>query len=186
MTNLILFNKPFGVICQFREKEGKKSLGEFIDLPEYYPAGRLDHDSEGLVLLTNDGKLQARITEPKYKLPKTYQVQVEGDITEAAISSLRKGVELNDGLTRPAKISLLADAPLAPRSPPIRFRQNIPTSWIEMTIAEGRNRQIRRMTAAVGYPTLRLFRYQIGHWSTKGLKVGEWKMDRVNLPQNSR
>jgi 23S rRNA pseudouridine2457 synthase len=182
MTNLLLFNKPFGVISQFREKSDVTTLAEFIKLPKFYPAGRLDLESEGLLLLTNDGKLQAHIAEPRYKLEKTYWVQVEGEITDKAILSLQQGVVLKDGLSKPAKVKKLQESPLPIRTPPIRFRANIPTSWLEMGITEGRNRQIRRMTAKVGFPTLRLFRNQIGPWLVDNIPIGEYKRLQVTLP----
>jgi 23S rRNA pseudouridine2457 synthase len=182
MTNLLLFNKPFGVISQFREKSDVTTLAEFIKLPTFYPAGRLDLESEGLLLLTNDGKLQAHIAEPRYKLEKTYWVQVEGEITDKAILSLQQGVVLKDGLSKPAKVKKLQESPLPIRTPPIRFRANIPTSWLEMGITEGRNRQIRRMTAKVGFPTLRLFRNQIGPWLVDNIPIGEYKRLQVTLP----
>jgi 23S rRNA pseudouridine2457 synthase len=182
MFNLILFNKPYGVVCQFKKNKAEKTLADFIENPGFYPAGRLDKDSEGLVLLTNDGRLQARIAEPRFKLPKTYWVQVEGEITDDAISALAKGVELKDGWTKPARLHRLKNAPLAERNPPVRFRANIPTSWIALTLKEGRNRQVRRMTAKVGFPTLRLFRSSIGSWLADELKVGDCKLTRVNIP----
>ncbi|MFN3236190.1 MAG: pseudouridine synthase [Pseudomonadales bacterium] len=181
--NLLLFNKPYGVLSQFRPKPGKRTLQEFIDLPGFYPAGRLDENSEGLLLLTNDGGLQARIAQPKFKLPKTYLVQVEGIPDAAALKALRQGVQLKDGKTRPAKVERLDSAPLPERQPPVRFRREIPDSWLRLTITEGKNRQVRRMTAAVGYPTLRLFRAQIGTWQVKDLAVGEYRRLQVNLPK---
>ncbi len=181
--NLILFNKPFGVLSQFRPKEGKRTLSEFIDLPEFYPAGRLDEHSEGLLLLTNDGALQARITQPRFKLAKTYLVQVEGVADEVALQQLRAGVLLKDGKTRPARVRELKNEPLPPRTPPIRFRKDILDSWLEIIITEGKNRQVRRMTAAVGLPTLRLHRAKIGSWDLKGLAPGEYRGIQVNLPR---
>ncbi len=176
MSRILLFNKPFGVICQFSRDGLHPTLADYIALPAFYPAGRLDTDSEGLLLLTDDGKLQHRITDPKHKLPKTYWVQVEGIPDEAALQTLRRGVALNDGMTRPAEAKLIAEPPqLWPRNPPVRFRKNIPTSWIELTIREGRNRQVRRMTAAVGYPTLRLIRCAIGRFTLDGIAPGEWR-----------
>jgi 23S rRNA pseudouridine2457 synthase len=176
MSRVLLFNKPFGVICQFSRDGLHPTLADYIALPAFYPAGRLDTDSEGLLLLTDDGKLQHRITDPKHKLPKTYWVQVEGLPDEAALAQLRRGVVLNDGMTRPAEAKLIAEpAQLWPRTPPVRFRKNIPTSWIELTIREGRNRQVRRMTAAVGHPTLRLVRCAIGRFTLDGIAPGEWR-----------
>lgn len=176
MPRLILFNKPYGVLCQFSDDgSGKPTLAGFVKVPGVYPAGRLDTDSEGLLLLTDDGKLQARIADPKFKLAKTYLVQVEGVPDEAALEALRRGVQLKDGLTRPAGAELISLPQLWPRNPPIRVRQAIPDSWIKLTLREGKNRQVRRMTAAVGYPTLRLVRWAIGDWSVDGLEVGDWR-----------
>lgn len=175
MSCLILFNKPFGVLCQFRDKDGRPVLADHISRPGVYPAGRLDHDSEGLLLLTDDGLLQGRIADPRWKLPKTYWVQVEGEITEAALERLRHGVMLNDGLTLPAEAKRMNTPSLWERTPPIRYRASIPTSWISLTIREGRNRQVRRMTAAAGFPTLRLVRAAIGPWSLGSLQPGEWR-----------
>ncbi len=173
---LLLFNKPYGVISQFSADDKHPTLAEFIPIKNVYPAGRLDHDSEGLLLLTDDGDLQNRIAHPRHKMSKTYWAQVEGDITEAAIAQLRKGVMLNDGITRPAECQRMEEPDnLWPRDPPIRFRKNIPTSWIALTIKEGRNRQVRRMTAATGFPTLRLIRFQIGDWNLQDIKPGEYK-----------
>ena len=180
MTKLILFNKPFGVLPQFTDRgsETKRlTLSNFIDLPGVYPAGRLDRDSEGLMMLTNDGKLQARISDPKYKTPKTYLVQVEGDVAEENLAMLQQGVELKDGLTRPAEVERIDDPELWERDPPIRVRKSVPDCWLKLTISEGRNRQVRRMTAAVGHPTLRLVRWSIGDWSLEGLQPGEWRAD---------
>jgi len=182
MTNLILFNKPFGVVSQFSDLDHKVTLKKYIATKGFYPAGRLDHDSEGLLLLTNDGKLQARIANPRFKMPKTYWVQVEGAITEAAILDLTRGIQLKDGMTRKAEVSMIDCPCLPPREPPIRVRKNIPTSWLAMTISEGRNRQVRRMTAHVGFPTLRLFRQSIGAWSVDDIKSGEFFALSVNLP----
>ncbi len=171
---VLLLNKPFQVLCQFSPCGEKTTLRTFISAPDYYPAGRLDFDSEGLLLLTNDGGLQHRLTDPKHKLPKTYWVQVEGEITDQAINQLCQGVALKDGKTRPAKARKITEpSQLWPRTPPIRFRANIATSWLELTITEGKNRQVRRMTAAVGFPTLRLVRYSIGPWNLGSLEPGE-------------
>ncbi len=181
MSRILLFNKPFGVICQFSRDGLHPTLADYIALPGFYPAGRLDTDSEGLLLLTDDGKLQHRITDPRHKLPKTYWVQVEGVPDEAALARLRQGVQLNDGITRPAAARLIAEpASLWPRNPPIRVRKYIPTSWLELSISEGRNRQVRRMTAAVGHPTLRLIRAAIGAWTVAGLPPGEWREERAD------
>ncbi|MDY6981692.1 MAG: pseudouridine synthase [Pseudomonadota bacterium] len=170
---LLLFNKPFNVLSQFTDDAQRSTLRAFIDVPGIYPAGRLDYDSEGLLLLTDDGRLQHRIANPRHKLPKTYWVQVEGNIDDAALRKLRKGVLLNDGMTRPAEARALAPPALWPRNPPIRVRKSIPDSWLELTIHEGRNRQVRRMTAAVGFPTLRLVRVRIGEWELGELQPGE-------------
>ncbi len=178
VARLILFNKPYGVLSQFTDRgteTARQTLSDFIDVPGVYPAGRLDRDSEGLLLLTDDGRLQARIADPKFKLPKTYLVQVEGEPDEAALQNLRSGVRLNDGLTRPAEAERVDDPALWPRDPPIRVRKSVPDSWIRLTIREGRNRQVRRMTAAIGNPTLRLVRWSIGQWTLKGLAPGEWR-----------
>ncbi len=172
---IILFNKPFDVLCQFTDEQGRSTLADFIKLKNVYAAGRLDRDSEGLLLLTDDGKLQHKITDPKNKMQKTYWVQVEGEITDEAINQLEQGVQLKDGLTRPAKAKKIAEpATLWPRKPPIRERKQIPTSWIELSISEGRNRQIRRMTAATGFPTLRLIRYSIGDWTIDNIASGSY------------
>ncbi len=180
MSRILLFNKPYGVICQFSRDGLHSTLADYIALPGFYPAGRLDTDSEGLLLLTDDGQLQHRITDPRHKLPKTYWVQVEGVPDEAALEKLRQGVALNDGKTLPAKAKLMPEPEnLWPRNPPVRFRKAIPTSWVELAIREGRNRQVRRMTAAVGYPTLRLIRYAIGEWTLERLQPGEWREDRA-------
>ena len=180
MTRLIAFNKPFGVLCQFSDRGNagtpRATLSDYIAVPRVYPAGRLDCDSEGLVLLTDDGRLQARISDPRHKMAKTYWAQVEGIPTEDALERLRRGVRLGDGPTRPARARRIDEPPgLWPRDPPIRQRRSVPDSWIELTIREGRNRQVRRMTAAIGHPTLRLIRARIGQWSLEGLACGEWR-----------
>ena len=177
MPCLILFNKPYDVLSQFtdRSTDGARStLSDYIDVPRVYPAGRLDRDSEGLLLLTDDGRLQARISNPRHKTPKTYLVQVEGVAGDEALEALRSGVQLKDGLTLPATVERIEDPQLWPRDPPVRFRKTVADCWIKLTIREGRNRQVRRMTAAVGLPTLRLVRWQIGDWSVEGLASGEW------------
>ena len=176
---LLIFNKPMNVLCQFSESGDKLTLADFIDAPGYYPAGRLDYDSEGLLLLTNQGWLQARIAEPGFKLAKIYLVQVEGEITDAALLSLAQGVDLKDGQTRPAQAKRIDPPDLWERDPPVRFRRAIPTSWLSLGITEGRNRQVRRMTAAVGFPTLRLVRWQIGKLDITQLKPGEWRFQSV-------
>jgi len=178
-TILILFNKPFNTLCQFTGEVGNSTLADFIDIREVYPAGRLDKDSEGLLLLTNDGTLQHKISHPKHKMAKTYWVQVEGKISSDAVKQLSDGVLLRDGLTKPAKAKIInieqQSMQLWSREPPVQFRQNIPTSWIALTIKEGKNRQVRRMTAAVGFPTLRLIRVSIGKWTLDDLPPGEYK-----------
>ena len=177
---LIRFNKPWGVLSQFTDKSmgdtPRATLSDYIDVPRVYPAGRLDRDSEGLLLLTDDGRQQAKIADPKAKMRKTYLVQVEGTPDAAALDALRGGVPLKDGMTRPAEVALV-DAPdwLWPRDPPIRVRKSVPDTWVEITIAEGRNRQVRRMTAHVGHPTLRLIRVRIGPWALDGLAQGQWE-----------
>jgi 23S rRNA pseudouridine2457 synthase len=185
MGRILLFNKPFGVICQFSRNGLHPTLADYIPLPDFYPAGRLDTDSEGLLVLTDDGQLQHRITDPKHKLPKTYWVQVEGVPDEGDLEKLRHGVKLSDPsaklrtgfTTQPAEVYQIDEpANLWPRNPPIRERKNIPTSWLELTIREGKNRQVRRMTAAVGLPTLRLIRHRIGEWTLEGLELGKWKI----------
>ncbi len=180
MSWFIRFNKPFDVLPQFTDRANaglpRQTLSDFIDLPGVYPAGRLDRDSEGLILLTDNGRLQAQISDPKHKMSKTYWVQVEGIPDTAALIALRNGVELKDGITRPAKARLIEEPDgLWPRTPPIRVRKSIPDCWIELTLREGRNRQVRRMTAAVGHPTLRLIRSRIGNWTIDGLESGSWE-----------
>jgi 23S rRNA pseudouridine2457 synthase len=176
MSRILLFNKPFGVVCQFSRDGLHPTLADYIALPVFYPAGRLDTESEGLLLLTDDGKLQHQITDPKHKLAKTYWVQVEGVPDEVALERLRRGVKLSDFTTLPAEVRQI-DEPdqLWQRNPPIRERKSVPVSWLELTIREGKNRQVRRMTAAVGLPTLRLIRYRIGEWTLDGLSSGKWR-----------
>jgi 23S rRNA pseudouridine2457 synthase len=179
VSRLILFNKPYGVLPQFTDKgtEGspRPTLSAFINVPNVYPAGRLDMDSEGLMLLTDDGRLQAQIADPRYKMPKCYLVQVEGAVGDDALQKLRSGLKLNDGMTLPALAEAIDPPALWPRDPPIRVRKTVPDSWIRLTIQEGRNRQVRRMTAAVGHPTLRLVRWSVGEWSVEGLPPGKWR-----------
>ncbi len=173
---LIAFNKPFGVICKFRPEEGRRTLADYIDVRDVYPAGRLDTDSEGLLLLTNDGSLQARIAHPRHKLAKVYWAQVEGVPTDSALQALRDGVDLGDFKTQPARVRCIEPpANLWPRDPPIRYRAKIPTTFLELTLGEGKNRQVRRMTARVGFPTLRLVRAAVGHVSVQALAPGEWR-----------
>ncbi|MGH1461095.1 MAG: pseudouridine synthase [Neptuniibacter sp.] len=181
MVSILLFNKPFQVLTQFTTDGDKSTLADFIDLPGYYAAGRLDYDSEGLLILTNEGPVQHYLANPKYKQVKTYWAQVEGAITDEAIHKLCKGVELKDGLTRPAQARVIPEPDIGPRHPPIRERKNIPTSWIELKITEGKNRQVRRMTAAVGFPTLRLVRYAIGDWTIDNLQPAESKLIEVDI-----
>jgi 23S rRNA pseudouridine2457 synthase len=171
---VLLFNKPFQVLTQFTSSDGKATLKDYLDAPGMRAAGRLDYDSEGLVVLTDSGSLQARLADPRWKLGKTYLVQVEGELNEGAVAKLRKGVRLNDGPTLPAEASIVPEPGwLWPRDPPIRFRARIPTSWLSITIREGRNRQVRRMTAAVGFPALRLIRWAVGSWTLENLQPGE-------------
>jgi 23S rRNA pseudouridine2457 synthase len=186
VARLILFNKPFGVLTQFRARPGEQTLADYIRLPGFYPAGRLDKDSEGLLLLTDDGALQHRISHPRHKLWKTYWVQVEGAPSPAALKALRAGVRLNDGPTLPAKVAALTPPDLWPRDPPIRYRANIPTAWIQVRIREGRNRQVRRMTAMVGLPTLRLIRVAIGSWRLAGLMPGDLAFVEAEPPTLAR
>jgi 23S rRNA pseudouridine2457 synthase len=175
---VILFNKPYGVLSQFTDRSmdaTRRTLSDYIKVPGVYPAGRLDLDSEGLLLLTDDGRQQARIADPKFKTPKTYLVQVEGEPDTAALDALKQGVMLKDGPTLPAEAERIDAPDLWPRDPPVRFRKTVPDSWISLTIREGRNRQVRRMTAAVGFPTLRLVRWRIGDWTLQNIPPGEWR-----------
>lgn len=178
MARLLLLNKPFGVLSQFTDRGSptlRSTLSDFIPLKGFYPAGRLDRDSEGLLLLCDDGRLQARIADPRFKLPKTYLVQVEGEPREPELDCLRKGIELKDGMTLPAEIARIDEPPLWPRDPPIRQRRSIPDSWLRITIREGRNRQVRRMTAAVGLPTLRLVRWSVSDWTVANIAPGQYE-----------
>lgn len=180
-VRIILLNKPFNVLCQFTDPDGRANLSDYLDIPQVYAAGRLDCDSEGLVVLTDSGPVQHRIADPRAKLPKTYWVQVEGVPTTEAIRQLSTGVPLRDGMTRPARVALMESPEVWPRTPPIRARLLIPTSWLSITLTEGRNRQVRRMTAAVGFPTLRLIRYSIGPWQLEALSPGQWREGSVPM-----
>lgn len=182
MGRLILLNKPYRVLCQFEDEEGRTTLADYVPLPDVYPVGRLDYESEGLVLLTDVGWLQHWITHPRHKLPKVYWVQVEGIPTPEALQQLAQGVVVKGERTRPARVRFIEPPPVWPRNPPIRERKNVPTSWLEITLTEGRKRQVRHMTAAVGYPTLRLIRWAIGPWQLGTLQPGEWR--EVPCPQN--
>lgn len=178
-SKIVLFNKPFNVLTQFTDQLGRQTLKDFIPIPGIYAAGRLDRDSEGLLLLTNDGKLQHKLADPAYKTEKTYWVQVEGEPDKKALQALRDGLELKDGLTRAAKVEVIAEPNIWPRTPPVRFRQSIPTTWLSITISEGKNRQVRRMTAHVGFPTLRLVRYRIGEWTIDGIDNGKYREHKI-------
>lgn len=180
MPSIIVFNKPFQVLSQFTSDEEKSTLAQYINKANFYPAGRLDYDSEGLLLLTDDGALQHLIASPLHKMPKTYLVQVEGNLSDEAILQLKNGIKLKDGLTKPALAKLVTDVDVWPRTPPIRERKNIPTSWLELTITEGKNRQVRRMTAAVGFPTLRLIRTKIGPYAVADIELGHWQEKEVD------
>ncbi|MBY0447021.1 MAG: pseudouridine synthase [Burkholderiales bacterium] len=185
MPQLILLNKPYGVICQFSPSPPHASLADFVPIKDVYPAGRLDTDSEGLLLLTDSGPLQAKIADPKHKLPKTYWVQVEGSPSFSDLQPLLTGVNLGDFITQPAQVRIIDEpADLWPRVPPVRFRAKVPTTWLEIIIREGKNRQVRRMTAKVGFPTLRLVRYAIGDWSLDGLPLGTWRAETVAAPRS--
>jgi 23S rRNA pseudouridine2457 synthase len=184
MAQLVLFNKPFQVLSQFRSPDHRICLKNYLDIPEIYPAGRLDYDSEGLLLLTDSGELQARIAHPRYKLPKTYLAQVEGEIDSKAIDALTQGVLLKDGMTKPARACRITEPNIWPRKPPVRERLHLPTSWLELTITEGRNRQVRRMTAQVGFPTLRLVRISIGPWTLDNLSPGAYRCEQIHLPRS--
>ena len=179
MTQIVLFNKPYDVLSQFTDAAGRSTLADYIPIKGVYPAGRLDRDSEGLVVLTDHGRLQHRIADPRHKLEKSYWVQVEGEPAPEALIRLRNGVLLKDGMTAPAEAELIAAPDIWPRTPPVRHRAHIPTTWLRLTIREGRNRQVRRMTAAVGYPTLRLIRHRIGEWTLDQLAPGEYRVIRV-------
>ncbi|GAA0794129.1 pseudouridine synthase [Marinobacterium sediminicola] len=184
MSKILLFNKPFRVLTQFTDQEDRSTLADFIKVPGVYAAGRLDYDSEGLLILTDDGRLQHQLANPAFKMPKTYFAQVEGEISDEAVETLRRGVNLKDGPTRPAQAQKVSEPDwLWPRNPPVRYRKEQPTSWLQLTITEGRNRQVRRMTAEVGFPTLRLIRWSIGNWTLDQLEPGHWREETVHLPK---
>jgi 23S rRNA pseudouridine2457 synthase len=185
MSKLILLNKPYNVLSQFTDKENRATLADYIDSSGVYPAGRLDYDSEGLILLTDDGTIQHQISHPNKKMVKTYWVQVEGEPTEQQLEPLRQGITLNDGPCKPAQVKRIAPPDIWQRQPPIRSRGNTPTRWLEIRISEGRNRQVRRMTAAIGFPTLRLIRVSVGHWALENLLPGESKTLRLHSPQKT-
>jgi 23S rRNA pseudouridine2457 synthase len=185
MSQIYLLHKPYHVLCQFTDDQGRSTLADHLDVRNVYPAGRLDYDSEGLLLLTDDGALIHRISDPRHKLAKQYWVQVEGEPGETALKALREGITLKDGPTRPARVRRLAEPEPAPRDPPVRYRESIPTTWLAIELREGRNRQVRRMTAHVGHPTLRLIRVAIGPWRLDDLKPGAWRRETVNVPQSS-
>lgn len=186
MSTLYLFHKPFQVLTQFTDSQGRDTLARWLDIPDIYPAGRLDYDSEGLLLLTDDGQLSHRITHPDHKQPKTYLVLVEGQPDDNALRALTKGVTLKDGLTRPARVRRIASPRVFDRNPPVRHRTSIVDTWLEITITEGRNRQVRRMTAHVGHPTLRLIRTAIGQWTLGTLAPGEWRRETIHMPRAAR
>ena len=186
MARIILFNKPFQVLSQFTDEQGRATLAHYLSAPGFRPAGRLDFDSEGLLLLTDDGGLQQRIANPRHKLWKTYLVQVEGIISDEAMQRLAGGIELKDGLTLPARVKRISNPALWPREPPVRARKTVPDSWLELSIREGRNRQVRRMTSAAGFPTLRLVRIRIGDWSLENLRPGQFRQLEINLPRPTR
>lgn len=189
MAKIILLNKPFNVLCQFTDKDGRQTLSDSIDsnkFPRFYPAGRLDYDSEGLVILTDNGTLQHRIAHPQNKLTKSYWVQVEGKISESDLIPIKIGMHLKDGPTKPAQAEPVQPPPVWTREPPIRSRKDKPTSWIKLTISEGKNRQVRRMTAAIGFPTLRLIRFQIGPWEIGTLNPGEFREEKIHTPENAK
>ncbi|WP_251976797.1 pseudouridine synthase [Salinicola avicenniae] len=185
MSRIYLLHKPYRVLSQFTDSEGRGTLADYLEEPDVYAAGRLDYDSEGLLLLTDDGAMIQRIADPRQKLAKRYWVQVEGQPGETALQALRDGVTLKDGPTRPARARYLTQAAPPDRTPPVRYRESIPTSWLEIELREGRNRQVRRMTAHVGHPTLRLIRTAIGPWQLAGLAPGEWRSETLNLPQTA-